>query len=135
MKRMLIKIVLVLLVVYVSGELWLKYLHYVSSTFKTNILIDLLFRSVPGFLCGLIIGYESILQFFRNKRGGLDDRFILLSILLVGLVVSPYLSYAYPFRLSSQVVRILNDMSSRSFSLMASLLAGYCLTQSFQIEK
>jgi len=135
MKRMLIKVVLVLLVVYISGNLSLKYSEYSALTLRYNLPIVLLFRSVPGFLCGLILGYESILQFFRNKTGRLDVRFILLSILLVGLVFSPYLFYAYPFGIHVTVVRILKTMMSYTFALITSLLAGYCLTQSFSFKK
>lgn len=135
MKRMLIKVVLVLLVVYISGELSLKYSNYVASTFKYNLPIVILFRSIPGLLCGLILGYESVLRYAKNKSHKFDFRYLLLSILLILLVLSPYLSYAYPFSVSSSVVRILNNMSSYTFSLIASLMAGYCFTQSFSIKK
>lgn len=72
MKRMLIKTALVLFVIYISGDLSLKYSIYTARTFHCSLVIDFLFRIVTGFFCGLIFGYESILQFIERKSGKLD---------------------------------------------------------------
>ena len=72
MKRLLIKTVLVLFVVYGSGYLSLKHTNYVSATFRYSLSIDLLFRIVPGFLCGLIFGYESMLPLVKSTSIRLD---------------------------------------------------------------
>lgn len=135
MKRMLIKIALVLLVVFISSYYSLKYSNYVSYTFRYNLLIDLLFRIVPGFLYGVIISYESILQFATNKARRLDVRFLLISVLLIALVFSPYLIYVFPISVKATIMQMFRTMMSYTFGLLTSLLAGYCLTQSFSVKK
>jgi hypothetical protein len=135
MKRMLIKVVLVLLAVYISGYLSVKYSIYVSGTYKFSLAIDLLFRIVPGFLCGLIIGGESIFPFAKNKSRKLDPRYMLLSLLLVGLAIYPYLIYLIPMTVHVTALQINKVMMSDTFGLMASFLAGYCLTQIYPSKK
>ncbi|TFG82864.1 MAG: hypothetical protein E4G74_02065 [Erysipelotrichales bacterium] len=135
MKRMLIKIVLVLLVVYISGYLSLEYSNYVSSFYKYSIAIDLLLRIVPGFLCGLILGYESIVQYIRIKSGRFDIRYVLLSLLLVGLAVYPFLVFIFPITVHRSVLQIDKILMTYTLGVMSSFLAGYCLTQSFSTKR
>ena len=135
MKRMLIKTALVLFVIYISGDLSFKYSIYTARTFHYCTVIDLLFRIVPGYLCGLILGYESILQLVERKPGKLDFRYILLSILLVGLVLYPYMYYVIPITMHVSVLQINRMLMSTTFSFMASLMAGYNLSQSFTGKK
>jgi hypothetical protein len=135
MKRMLIKTVLILLVVYVSGYFSNQYATYVSSTYNFNLAIDLSFRIIPGFLCGLIIGYETILQCIINKVCKFDIRYILVASLLVVLVLYPYLIYVLPITKHAYELQIDKILMSYTFGTMASFLAGYNLTQAFAKQK
>lgn len=135
MKRTLIKIALVLLVVYISGDLSLKYSIYTARTLQYSLAIDLLYRTIPGFLCGLIIGYESMLPFVKSKSAKLDLRYILLSVFLIAIVLSPYLPFVFPITVTAPIMKIERILMTTTFSIIASLLAGYCLTQSFSLKK
>jgi hypothetical protein len=135
MKRMLIKTVLILLVVYVSEYFSNQYSTHVSSTFDFNLAIDLSFRIIPGFLCGLIIGYEKILQCIKNKACKFDIRYILVTFLLVGLVLYPYLIFVLPITKHGYELQIDKILMSYPFGTMASFLAGYNLTQAFVSKK
>jgi hypothetical protein len=135
MKRMLIKTVLILLVVYVSGYFSNQYATYVSSTYNFNLAIDLSFRIIPGFLCGLIIGYEALLQCVKNKSIKIDVRYILVTFLLIGLVLYPYLIFVLPITKHGYELQIDKILMSYPFGTMASFLAGYNLTQVFVSKK
>jgi Zn-dependent protease len=135
MKRNLIKIILVLLVVYGFGYLSAKYSVYVSSTFKYSLAIDLLFRIIPGLLCGLIIGVESMFPLAKVKSRKIDPRYMLLSLLLVGLAIYPFLIYLFPITVHVSALQINKIMMSDTFGLMASFLAGYSLTQIYSSKR
>lgn len=125
MKKTLIKMLAVLVFMYFDIKVYNAYHDFASQTYKINFFIALLLLLMPGFICGLILNYDLLMNYLKRKKK-LNLSLMGVSVILIVIAISPYL--AFPL-----IAKFINMgiLMSQLFVYVLTLMAGYCFSSAF----
>lgn len=131
MHKMLIKSLMIVIVAFIGTNASLIYANHPAATLDANLANWTMLWIIPGFVCGLILGYDAIFAFFRAESRKIDMRFFGMGMTLLFVVLFPYLLSVFKIAIYGDVVKTLRVIQTAEFSALISLLVGYSFTQAF----
>ena len=115
----------VLVFMYFEIKVYNAYHDFASQTYKINFYIAFLLLLMPGFICGLILNYDILLNCLKRKKK-INLALIGVSVFLIVVAISPYL--AFPL-----IAKFINMgiLMSQLYVYVLTLMAGYCFSSAF----
>jgi hypothetical protein len=104
-----------------------------ASTYRYEYAIIALLYFIPGFISGLILNYEGLLEFAKSRSRNIDIRYLLLALFLV--IAGSYPMWVYFYPITSFSLPNFHIMISPTFQFTLSLLCGYSASRSFTIKE